>query len=361
MSSDAEPAPETSAEQFRQRALLLADLGRYDEAAGEVREGLSAAPADTALLTTLARLHLAAGQPAEALTAADRALAADADAVEALIIRGDALADLRRYSEAAAVAADVLGRWPADAYAQRAGAALLSESRNGQPALDAAWRAVSLQPTEADAHLVLSVVAARLRLFDLAQRAYGEALELDPALAEAQQGVGLIRYDRRRWSAALEEVADAATMPGQVATPPDEPVPAAQPGFQPPVPVVEDRAIVDRLRQVVLYAANVTLVVGLVTALMSVVGEGVSRAWAGVVGVSGLVVLGIWAGRRLGGGAFARARAVEGRRLTFAVYATFLAPVGIVAYAAVGGPAPLVAAMVLAAAAELAVVLNRRS
>ena len=357
MSSDADPAPETSAEQYRQRALLLADLGRYDEAAGEVRQGLSAVPGDAALLTTLARLHLAAGQPAEALTTADRAVAARPDAVEALVIRGDALADLRRYPDAAAVATDVLDRWPGDAYAQRAGAALLSESRNGQAALDAAWRAVSLQPTEADAHLVLSVVAARLRLFDLAQRAYGEALELDPALADAQQGVGLIRYDRRRWSNALEELADAATLPMQVAT--SEPPPPATP-VQALVPVVEDRTIADRVRQVVLYAASTTLVVGLVTALMAAVGEGVSRAWAGVVGVAGLVVLGVWAGRRLGGGAFARARAVEGARLTFAVYATFLAPVGIVAYAALGGPSPLVAAMALAAAAELAVVLNRR-
>jgi tetratricopeptide (TPR) repeat protein len=357
VSSDADPAPETSAEQYRQRALLLADLGRYDEAAGEIREGLTAAPGDAGLLTTLSRLYLAAGQADEALAAADRALAAAPDTVEPLVVRGGALADLRRFGDAAQVATDVLGRWPGDAYAQRAGAALLSESRNGQPALDAAWRAVSLQPTEADAHLVLSVVAARLRLFDLAQRAYGEALELDPALADAGRDVGLIRYDRRRWSKALEELADAATLPMQVAAP-EPPKPAAPgPVIAPPAPGHED--IVARVRQVVLYAAAVTLVAGVVTALMAAVGEGVSRAWAGVVGVAGIVVLAIWAGRRLGGGAFARVRATE-RRLTFAVIATFLAPLGVVAYAAVGGPWPLAAAMALAGAAELAVVTDRR-
>jgi len=63
--------PETTPEEFRQRALLFADLGRYDDAADEVAAGLAAAPTDAALLATLARVHLAADQPAEALVAAD--------------------------------------------------------------------------------------------------------------------------------------------------------------------------------------------------------------------------------------------------------------------------------------------------
>ena len=44
---------ETTPEEYRQRALLFADLGRYDEAAGEIAAGLSAAPADATLLATL--------------------------------------------------------------------------------------------------------------------------------------------------------------------------------------------------------------------------------------------------------------------------------------------------------------------
>src|SRR4029453_671625 len=41
--------PETTPEEFRQRALLFADLGRYDDAADEIAAGLEAAPADPAL------------------------------------------------------------------------------------------------------------------------------------------------------------------------------------------------------------------------------------------------------------------------------------------------------------------------
>ncbi|WP_146765219.1 tetratricopeptide repeat protein, partial [Micromonospora saelicesensis] len=69
MSSD--PAPDQSAaDGYVQRAQLLAELGRYDEAAGELAYGLALQPDDVDALTMLARVHLAAGRPAEALTAA---------------------------------------------------------------------------------------------------------------------------------------------------------------------------------------------------------------------------------------------------------------------------------------------------
>ena len=99
-----------------------------------------------------------------------------------MVVRAMALTDNTRYGDAAGVATDILNRWPADPYALRTGAALLSEARNGQPALNAAWEAVRLAPDDAEAHLVLAVVAARLRLFDLAQRAYTEALDLDAGI-----------------------------------------------------------------------------------------------------------------------------------------------------------------------------------
>jgi hypothetical protein len=46
-------------------------------------------------------------------------------------------------------------------------------------------------------------------------------------------------------------------------------------------------------------------------------------------------------------------------RLVAAVYAAALAPVGLVAFAVVGGVVPLVVAMVLAAFAELAILTQR--
>ena len=385
----------TTPEEFRDRALLFADLGRYDDAAAEVAAGLAEAPADAALLATLARVHLAADQPAEALVAADRAVAAASSEVSTLVVRAMALADNRRFTEAAGVATEILSRWPADPYAQRTGAALLSESRNGQDALNAAWNGVRTAPAEAEAHLVLAVVAARLRLFDLAQRAYAEALDLDDHIGDAQRDVGIVRLERRRWAVALEELADEAAL-GAVENDPwsaasdskqfPRPYPAPdrpEPGPADYDPTVAARAetwttdfpvsrpagpVLDpaghstpAIRQAVLYASNGVLVAALTTALMATASPGASRVWAALIGVILAVAAPLWLARRLTepmAAALARLRRAE-RGLAFATYAAFVAPVFLLLYTAIGGLIPLLAAMVVAAAAEITVLLRR--
>jgi hypothetical protein len=389
--------PETTPEEYRQRALLLADLGRYDEAAGEIAAGLSVAPDEPSLLATLARIHLAAEQPVEALAAAERAVAAAPGTLTTLVVRAMALTDSRRYADAARVASDILRRWPADAYAQRTGAALLSESRNGQDALNAAWNGVRVAPAEAEAHLVLAVVAARLQLFDLAQRAYAEALDLDPAIGTAQTDVGIVRFERRRWAQALEGLADDATFPfvadepppdegpGAIGGPspypepfprpyqaPDRPEPEAPPSpssswtgepavSRPRGPVLDSTAEeIATFRRGAQIAANGTLIAAVVAAAMSTASEGVSRAWAALFGL--IVVLGvlIWLNRGIAGplgAALARLRA--GRRsLAAALYLSLAAPLLLPVYALVGGVIPLIVGMVLAAAAGMVVLIR---
>ncbi|WP_433371493.1 hypothetical protein ACQPZX_47590 [Actinoplanes sp. CA-142083] len=389
--------PETTPEEYRQRALLLADLGRYDEAAGEIAAGLSAAPGEPSLLATLARIHLAAEQPAEALAAAERAVAAAPEALSTQVVRAMALTDSRRYADAARVASDILRRWPADAYAQRTGAALLSESRNGQEALNAAWNGVRVAPAEAEAHLVLAVVAARLRLFDLAQRAYAEALDLDPAIGNAQTDVGIVRFERRRWAQALEGLADDATLPVRAdePVPGDEPVPEDSPypnpfpraypapdRPEPEQPAARTSAswtgdpVVSRpsgpvldasgeeaatFRQGTRIASNATMVAGVMTAAMTLVSDGISRAWAGLVGVLIVVGVAIWLNRKVTGPvgpALARLRAGD-RGLATAVYLSLAAPLLFLVYTAIGGVVPLVAGMVLAAAAGMLILVRR--
>jgi len=384
--------PETTPEEYRQRALLLADLGRYDEAAQEVAAGLTAAPDEPSLLATLARIHLAAEQPGEALRAADKAVAAAPEAITNLVVRAMALTDSRQYGDAARVAGEILRQWPADAYAQRTGAALLSESRNGQEALNAAWNAVRVAPDEAEAHLVLAVVAARLRLFDLAQRAYAQALDLDSAIGDAQHDMGIVRFERRRWAKALESLADEAALPapsepeaqaeqvGDYPEPfprkypaPDRPEPeepkrgssswTGEPAIsRPSGPVLDpSEPSAEAVRRGVLYGANATLVTGVMAGFMTLTSEGISRVWAGLVGV--LIVVGVLiALRRMVpeplGAALGRLRA-HNRPLAGATYIGFVAPLVLLVYALVGGVVTLVAALVLAAVAEL-LILSRR-
>jgi hypothetical protein len=378
--------PETTPEEYRQRALLLADLGRYDEAAAEIADGLTVAPGESSLLATLARIHLAAEQPAEALIAAERADAAAPDTLTTLVVRAMALTDSRRYGDAARVASDILKRWPADAYAQRTGAALLSESRNGQAALNAAWTAVRTAPAEAEAHLVLALVAARLRLFDLAQRAYAEALDLDPAIGDAQHDVGIVRLERRRWAQALEDLADEASLAAspEPAGPYPEPFPRPYPAPdrpEPEAPPAHDSAswagqavsrprgpVLDLsaesagvLRRAVRLTAGGTLLAALTAAVMSLVSDGIARAWAGMIGLFIVIGVTVWLRRALTeplGSVLSRLRSAD-RPLAGAVYLSMAAPLLLPVYAGVGGVVPLVAGMILAAVAQLLLATRR--
>ncbi|WFE58347.1 tetratricopeptide repeat protein [Micromonospora sp. WMMD712] len=331
---------DATAEGYLQRAQLLADLGRYDEAAGEVGLALALEPANADALTTLARVHLAAGRPAEACAAADAALAVAPDTAAALVARGLALVEQGEYAEAAGTAGRLLAAAD-DAYAQRSAAAILSGSRNGQPALNAAWRGVELAPEESQAHLVLALVAARLRLYDLAERAYREALRLDPELDRAGDEPGIVRLERRRYASALAELA--------------ENVPAVQAA---PVAPDSPRGVVDDLRRLVLYGAGWTLVGAVLVAVAAagVSSSGPSRFLAVLVAVSGAVLGWLLAARVPG-----LTRTVlpgllrSDRSLALAVYAVAAGPLLLLLYAVVGTPWPLVAAIAVAAVAELAV------
>jgi hypothetical protein len=243
------------------------------------------------------------------------------------------------------------------------------------------------------------VVAARLKLFDLAQRAYGEALDLDAAIGEAQRDVGIVRLERRRWARALEELADEAaldppagpgadrpdrdpdapagdpdvsaglphrdpTAPGRLprrepgASRPRRPAEPAVPGLpvvsRPAGPVLDPSEDSARsLSQAARYGAGGSLVAALSTAAMSDASSGASRVWAGMIGVLLLVSVPIWLARRLTeplSAALGRLRARDRPRAA-AVYAVLVAPAFIVLYAVIGGLTPLIAAGVVAAAA----------
>jgi hypothetical protein len=113
-------------------------------------------------------------------------------------------------------------------------------------------------------------------------------------------------------------------------------------------------------RAAVLYGSNAVLVAAVLAAVMSSVSGGVARTWGGVIGVVVLLAFVGWLSRTLPasfGTALGEIR--RSPRLIAAVYAAALAPLGLVAFALVGGVIPLILAMVLAAAAELAVLTDR--
>ncbi|MFJ1538518.1 tetratricopeptide repeat protein [Micromonospora chalcea] len=375
MPSDAAP-DQSAADGYLQRAHLLAELGRYDEGIGELTALLADEPGHLPALTMLARMHLAAGRPAEALAVAETAVtpvkdpvaadgetpaepsaverpavepptadgaaptAAETSAADAagavlpvLVARGFALLDLERWKPAAATADEILARGPGDAYAQRSAAAILSASRNGQAALDAAWRGVELAPEEPEAHLVLGLVAVRLQLFDLAERAYREALRLDPELGEAGRDVGVARLERRRYAETLEQLTALADLP--VARP--DPV----------------RTVDDGIRRLLLSVAGWSLLASLLAGVLAPASSGASRLFA-VLAVGGVAVLlrrpATW---RPG------LREAMARGLAVPVYAAAVAVVLLLGYALVGGPWPLAGAVTASVVAGLTAFARR--
>ncbi|KAB1913316.1 lipopolysaccharide assembly protein LapB [Micromonospora sp. AMSO31t] len=335
MPNDAAP-DQSAADGFVQRAQLLAELGRYDEAAEELDGALATDPGNAAALTMLARVHLAAARPAEALPIAEAAVAAAPGTVSPLVARGFALVDLGRWKAAASTADEMLALGPDDAYAQRSAAAILAGARNGQAALNAAWRGVELAPDTAQAHLVLGLVAARLELYDLAERAYREALRLDPALAEARHDTGVLRLEQRRYAEALEHLAESAALD--------------------PAGGDTRRTVADGLRELVLYGAGWSLVAGVLVAFLAPVAPGPSRILAVLTAVGGALLARRYAARlpdRLGTIVAGLFRADPA--LALAVCAVAAAPVLLVLYALVGGPWPLVAGITATVVAEFVV------
>lgn len=315
------------------RAELLADLGRYDEAAAELA---GADPTDVAAHTLLARVKLAAGEPKAALAAADAAVAADPADLDALIARGMVLADLGRVDEAAAQAEQILRHGTGSGYAYTSAAAILAAVRNGRAALDAAWEGVRLTPDQARAHLVLGVVAARLGMEDIARRAYREALALDPRLPVAQAALGVVRLEQHRYARALSHL---STPPRPA--PPAVPAPAPAPR-SPAGPPADGPAA--RLRRALRFGAGYALTAPLVAAWAHLigVGPGVVSVLLGVLGCTGLGVS--WA--RSGVARAGLVRLLRTRKaVPLAVGGVVASPVLLVLSAAVGDPWPLAAAV----------------
>jgi tetratricopeptide (TPR) repeat protein len=191
---------------YLERAELLADLGRYEEAAQELAW---VAPTDVAAATMLARIRLSAGAPRDALAATEAAVEEGAADPGLLIARGMALAELGRVDEAAGQAEQILRIGAGDARALASAAVILAMVRNGQVALDAAWEAVRLAPEQPRSHLVLGLVAGGLGLAEIAERAYREALALDPGLPVTEAAVGVARWELYRYAIVLGRLTGA--------------------------------------------------------------------------------------------------------------------------------------------------------
>ena len=316
-----------------ERAELLAELGRYDEAAGELAEALASQPEDVEAMILMARVLRAADKPREAIDWADRAVAAAPDDLGALGVRGLVLVDLERYPEAATTAEQLLRLGPDNAYAQITGALVLANSRNGQPALNAAWHGVRLAPENPQAHLVLGIVCALLGQWELAEHAHREALRLDPQMAHAHTNLGMIRLEQRRYAEALEFL----TRGGQT-RPSDTNV---------------AQAVGHGVRQVLALGAGFALIAAVVVGPLSAGGGAAGRVLAVVLAGTAVAIIAVFVNRMRTRGGDTVAKLIRSSgSLTLGVWAVGAIPVVLLAFAVLGSPW-LLAALVACGAVAL--------
>lgn len=192
------------------RARVLADGERWDDALVTLRQHLTSAPDDAQALRLVAQCELGLQRPAPARRAAERSLAVDPDSewghrLLAIALRRDA-----RYEEARRAIEEAIRLAPDSwrGYRERAEIDICDEFVSSRTWADAR-RAVELAPDEPIAQQTLGRLALVQKQNRVAVRAFREALRLDPQDATARNNLAVAQLRRRRLASAGVHLAGA--------------------------------------------------------------------------------------------------------------------------------------------------------
>ncbi|WP_241518498.1 tetratricopeptide repeat protein [Streptomyces sp. CB03238] len=206
------------------RAEALYDLARYEQAAALTAQHLAQQPDDAPALALLARCRRHLGDRAEALRLADEALRADPELPSAWFLRADLLAHGPAGGPQWAAAEDAARRGLALVPHHWSGyhvlGTILARSENPARRREAyalALRSVELGPEEDATHFLLGLTAYQLKDYRTAEKAYENALRLNPESSEAHNNLSLLHlrrrwYRRGAWTRAAEGFVDSAAL-----------------------------------------------------------------------------------------------------------------------------------------------------
>jgi tetratricopeptide (TPR) repeat protein len=184
-------------------ALKAYQAGKLSEAEQLCLKLLSADPDSAPTLNLLAVINSALGRNDAALSNTDRALSLWPDFFEALVNRGIALYELKRFGDALADYDRAIALRPdnADALVNRGNA--LGKLRRHEDALASYDRALQLQPVHVEALVSRGGTLLDLRQYDAALRSYDRALAVRPDYAEALVNRGVTLHELKQSANAL--------------------------------------------------------------------------------------------------------------------------------------------------------------
>ncbi len=185
------------------RAQILADAGRIDEALRDLRRALMVEPRFQAALCHLGSLLRRQGRHDEALAAFRRALAVDARAPEAHVGLGNVLRERgdRAAARAAYEAALALDAHHASAHYNLG--AMLLEAGDAQGAQRHLQRCLEREPRNALACNNLGVALREMGRFAEARECFERALAIHPRHAEALNNLGIALQQEERYDEAM--------------------------------------------------------------------------------------------------------------------------------------------------------------
>lgn len=190
------------------RADLLLEVGRYDEARELLARRLADAPSDARAWTRMSRCHSAAGEGAEAERALDQALAHHPDYAYAHILRSYLFHGAPNWPKALAAGREAVrcapDEWSAHVALARA---MAHPFHQWSDALEVAYEAVRLAPDEPQAHHAVYAYAYLLKKQDVVESSARAALAVDPECGWAHKALAEARAADP--TAKLSEVADS--------------------------------------------------------------------------------------------------------------------------------------------------------
>jgi tetratricopeptide (TPR) repeat protein len=195
--------------------IVLANMGRTDEAAVHYQKALELKPDHADAYYNLGHLLAKMGQTDEALAHYQKALEIDPNHAKAHINLGGLFEDVGRAGEALAHYSKASEIDPNDSGIQYNLGSLLEDMGRPDEAMAHYQKALILTPNHTETHYNLGHLLARMGRIDEAMVHYQQALELRPNHADAHNNLGILLASRGRADEAIAHFRKASELDPQ--------------------------------------------------------------------------------------------------------------------------------------------------